>query len=93
MKFPIAALLCICICFIFAVIWLVMTFLLETVSDALVPLAPTITDAADRAMFLTQLSHIQMGFGVVSVLFLVVGIILFFVLQSWSDEPEYYYQE
>ena len=93
LKFPILAIFFLCISFIFFIIWLVMTYLLNTIRDTLQPLGSTITNSADNASFQNILTEVPMAFGIICCIFFVVGIILIFVLDSWSDEPEYYYRE
>jgi len=48
-------------------------------------------DVAGRASFLGLLSDIQLAFGVICCITFVAGILLIFILESWSDEPETYY--
>lgn len=90
MRFPIAAIMFLAAAFIFFIIWAVMSFFLSTVYDTLSPLATF--SATDNAAYLNDLSSIQFAFGILCVIFLIVGIILIFFLESWSEEPEYYYR-
>jgi hypothetical protein len=91
MKFPLAAIMFLAASFIFFVIWAVMTFFLSTVYGVLSPLSAGFS-TSDNASYMNDLSTVQFAFGFICVLFLIVGIILIFVLESWSDEPEYYYR-
>ena len=85
MRFSISAIFFIIAAFIFFVIYAVGSRLLQVVADALIPYAPT---EADRIITL-----LQNGFGVIAVLFFIIGIVLIFVLDSFADENEYYYVE
>jgi hypothetical protein len=92
MKFPIAAIMFLVASFIFFILYVVMTFLLSTVYGVLSPLGSSFS-VADNASYMSDISTVQFAFGFICVLFLIVGIILIFVLESWSDEPEYYYRQ
>lgn len=91
MKFPLAAIMFLAASFIFFIIWAVMTFFLSTVYSVLSPLG-TGFSSSDNTSYMNDLSTVQFAFGFICVIFLIVGIILIFVLESWSDEPEYYYR-
>ena len=92
MKFPLAAIFFLVASFIFFIIWVVMTFMLSTVYGALSPLGSGFS-VADNTSYMNDISTVQFAFGFLCLLFLIVGIILIFVLESWSDEPEYYYRQ
>lgn len=92
LRFPIAALFFLIVSFIFFVIWLIMTYMLSVFNDNLSPLGSSLS-VAHNASFQNILVQVNMAFGVICVLFFVMGIILVFVLESWSDEPEYYYRK
>ena len=91
MKFPTAALLFIISSFIFFILWIVTTFIVSTFHDAIYPLGSTL-NPADQASFYDIMHTVPLVFGIICALFFVMGVILIFVLQSWSDEPEYYYR-
>jgi threonine/homoserine/homoserine lactone efflux protein len=59
----------------------------------LAPMGSTITNATDNATFQGILNDIPMAFGIICAIFFVTGLVLIFVLESWSDEPEYYYRQ
>ena len=92
MKFPISALLFLILSFIFFIVWAVSTLLIDTVYNAMSPLGSMLS-VGDNSNYQALISQIPLAFGVICVLFFVVGIILIFVLESWSDEPEYYWRQ
>jgi len=88
MRFPLAALFFIVIGFIFFVIYAVSSYLINTVKDTMTPLA----DSLGSASYNNLLAVIPYAFGIICVLFFVVGIILFFVLDATAEEPEMYWR-
>ena len=86
MRFPLAALFFLISSFIFFVSWAVTSYLLSSVSDAMSPLAATLSSSG--ATDIIQL--LPMALGIICALFFITGILLIFVLDSWSDEPEMY---
>jgi len=91
LRFPIVALFFLCISFIFFIIWLVSTFVLDTFYNTLSPMGSSLGTNAN-ASFQSNISSISMAFGVICCIFFIVGILLIFILDSWSDEPEQYYR-
>lgn len=92
MKWPAASLFFLILSFIFFIIWLVSSFLLDAVYKAMMGVRGTLTASSNHS-FTNILNNISVGFGIICVLFFVCGIVLFYVLESWSDEPEYYYRQ
>lgn len=88
MRFPLAALGFIFASFIFFVAWAVSSYLINETKDAMTPLA-TELGSAEYSSMITLLPTV---FGVICAIFFLVGILLLFVLDSLSDEPEYYYR-
>ena len=88
MRFPLAALFFIIAAFIFFACWAVGSYLISVTGDAMAPLASDLGNANYNNL-LTLLPNI---FGFMAALFFIVGILLIFVLESWRDEPEYYYR-
>ena len=88
MRFPLAALFFLISSFIFFVCWAVASYLLTTVSNAMSPFAANLstTGATD------VINLLPTALGILSALFFMVGILLIFVLDSWSDEPEMYWR-
>ena len=89
MRFPLAALLFLVASFIFFIIWAVCTYMLSAVSDAMNPLSSMLS-AEGATSFTGMLDLLSVAFGIISVILFVAGILLFFFLESVSDEPEYY---
>lgn len=89
MRFPLAALLFLVASFIFFIIWAVCAYMLSAVSDAMNPLSSMLS-AEGATSFTGMLDLLSVAFGIISVIFFVAGILLFFFLESVSDEPEYY---
>ena len=93
MRFPIAAMFFIIIGFIFLVFWAVSSYLIDIVVDTMSPLSTTITNNTDRASFQNILAELPLAFGFICVLFFIVGVVLFFVLEANADEPETYWRK
>lgn len=87
-RFPLAAIGFLIAAFIFFVFWAFTSLYLTTVVDALTPLAADLTDNTVTG-YLTLLPS---AFGIICAIFFFVGIVLTFILDSLSDEPEYYYR-
>jgi hypothetical protein len=92
MKFPVSALFFVITSFIFFICWVVTTFIVNAFHDALQPLGSSLS-AARQASFNDIMVTLPWAFGFLCALFFIVGIILVFVLESWSDEPEFYYRQ
>ena len=88
MRFPLAALGFLILSFIFFVCFAVTSLMIEETTDALEPYATDINDPR----FDDQLAVVPIAFGVIFILFFIFGILLLFIIESWSDEPEYYYR-
>lgn len=88
MKFAVAAVLLLVAVFGFFIGYAVCSFLLGTVLDVLTPFADQLsTSNAKDDMVL-----VNSGFGIICAIILVF-IIIVFVLDSLSDEPEVYWEE
>lgn len=84
LRFNIAALFFICVGFGFFVCWAVLSFMLDTIADVLVP------DANPSAVAIIE--QLPVAFGIICAIFFVTGILLIFVLDSLADEPEMYWR-
>lgn len=92
MRYPVAALLFLVFSFIFFLCWVVMTFVVGTFHDTIEPLGTTI-DGWYQAGFYDIMVTLPWAFGFLCALFFIMGIVVLFVLESWSDEPEFYYRQ
>ena len=88
MRFPLAALFFLISSFIFFCFWAFTSLLLSSVGDALTPLSTDFMSSS-QGEFITLLPT---AFGIMCVLFFLVGILLIFVLDSLADEPEMYWR-
>ena len=88
MRFPLAALFFLITSFIFFVSWAVTSYLLSSVSDAMSPLAATLSSSGATEI----ISMLPTALGIICAIFFITGILLIFVLDSWSDEPEMYWR-
>lgn len=88
MRFPLAAMFFIIVGFIFLACWGVSSYLLSVVVDAMSPLAVKLNSSSYNNL----LVELPWAFGIICVLFFVVGIVLFFVLDATADEPEMYWR-
>ena len=84
MRFPVAAVLFIVTSFIFFTWFAVSYLLITSMDDALSPTAP--------AGSLEVINLLPTAFGVIGIIFFVAGLLLIFVIDSLSDEPEYYFR-
>ena len=91
MRFPLAALFFLVGSFIFFICWGVSFYLINTVSDAMTPYAGDL-GAEGQTSFTNLLTLLPTAFGVICVLFFVMGLLLLFILDSLADEPEMYYR-
>lgn len=87
MRFPLAAVLFIVGSFIFFTFAGVSYYLMSTIDTAIDSLSP-----GYDATFQAIVDLLPTAFGVIAILFFVVGLLLIFVLESLSDEPEMYYR-
>jgi len=84
LKFPLAALYLVIFGFVFLIMFGIGSLLLSSMDDALSPTSPD-------SQFDYQVDIIIAAFGVIGAIVLVTGVIVF-VVESLSDEPEYYYR-
>jgi len=85
MRLSLASLMLIVGSFIFFLFWAFSSLLLGSMSDALLPTAP--------AEAVTIINTVQTAFGVIAAVLFFAGVILVFILDATSDEPELYYRE
>ena len=86
-RFPLAALFFVIAGFVFLAFFGMGSLLLTEFDDALInkdDLDSTLQD---------ELDLITDAFGYIAAIFFVTGILLIFILDSLSDEPEYFYRE
>ena len=88
MRFPIAAVVFLAMSFIFFVTFAVGHLVLSEVDDAFDPY----DDDLD-ASFGETVTLLKDAFGIIGAIFFVSGILIFFVMDSFSDEDELYYRE
>ena len=88
MRFPLAAMFFVIVGFIFFAIWAVSSYLINTVKDTMTPLASDLGSSS----YSNLLTLLPTAFGIICVLFFVVGIVLFFVLDATAEEPEMYWR-
>jgi len=86
MRFPTAALFFVIACFIFFVLWAVSSFLIAETVDVMSPLA----DKLETDNYRNMLNTLSWAFGIICAIFFVSAILVTFILESLSDEPEYY---
>ena len=88
MRFPLAAVFFIVLGFIFLAFWGFSSFLLSSVVDAMTPYA----NELGQSEYSNLLVELPVAFGIICVLFFIVGIVLFFILDAMADEPELYWR-
>jgi len=88
LRFPLAAMFFVIAGFIFLAFWGVSSYLISSVTSAMSPYAKDL----GQPSYINLLSELPWAFGVFCVLFFVVGVVLFFVLDATADEPEMYWR-
>lgn len=88
MRFPIASLFFLVFSFIFFVCWAVASYMLGTLTDEMGK--HTYLLGSFSGEYESLLALLPAAFGVISALFFVFGILLFFILDALSDEYEVY---
>jgi hypothetical protein len=89
MRWAIVAVLFLIAVFGFFIGYAVSSFLLSTVQDAMTPFGEQLTDST---AYLSQLTLISTGFGIICAIAFTLLIVIF-ALDSLSDEPENYWRE
>jgi len=86
MRFPQAALYFLLASFIFFIFFVACSRIMTEIDIGIEPF-----DDDLGATYEDEMSLIRNSFGLISIIFFVVGILLIFFLESTSDEYEYYY--
>lgn len=87
MGFPRAAIVFITLGFAFLIIWAACSRIMTEIDTAVEPLDDNLGSTYED-----QMNLLPAAFGIISAIFFVTGIIMIFVMESLSDEPEYYYR-
>ena len=87
MRFPIVALYFLIASFIFFVMFGVTSLLLSETLDAMDNYVDDLPAKYDE-----QINLINSAFGIIASIFFVTGIVLIFVLDSLSDDPDIFYR-
>lgn len=88
MRWVLAAIFFVIASFIFFFYWAVMTFLVDTVHDALIDDAEALGSPQLNDIFAT----VPFALGVICAIIFVVIILLHYIMDSLSEEPEYYWR-
>ena len=88
MRFPLAALFFIVGSFIFFACFGMSSWLIDEMGSGL----QSNVDDLGSSELNNLWSLIPSAFGVIAVLFFIVGVLLIFVLDATADEPEYFYE-
>lgn len=88
MRFPIAAIFLVISMFALFIVYAVLSFLLDTISDTLTPLADMLTSSS-RVSFLGEIGNMELTFGVAMVTLFILLIVVF-VVDSLRQQSEYY---
>ena len=87
MRFPVAALLLVVTGFIFLAFFAFGSFLISETGDALIARS----DSLDP-QFGYQVNIVTTAFGIIGAIMITMAVIIF-VVESFSDEPEYYWRD
>ena len=88
MRFPVAAVMFLVGSFIFFIFFATTSLIQTSIIDGIDPY----DDDLD-AMYHDEIDLLSKAFAVIAAIFFVVGLLLIFVLDSISEEPEYYWRE
>lgn len=88
MRWPLSALFFVIASFVFFVFWAASSYLISQVHDAMVPFAAELGSSEYNGL----LAVLPTAFGIISIIFFVVGILVLYVVDSLSEEPEMYYR-
>lgn len=88
MRFPIAAIMFLVGAFIFFIFFAATSYMQTNILDALDPL-----DDDLGAEYDAQITLLSTAFAVIAAIFFVTGLLLIFIVDSLSEEPEYYWRE
>lgn len=88
MKFPLAALGFLVGSFILFCFFVFSALLVGETSDAIRPLAVDLGETS----FINMIDILPTILGILCAIFFVTGLLLYFILESLSDESEYYYR-
>lgn len=86
MRFALSSLVLIAVTFVLFVVYAAMSFVLWAITDELTPFADDLS-AYSKDMFLSELSAINLAFGVAFVFLFAITIIVF-VVDNLRQEPE-----
>ena len=85
MRFAFSSIFCIITGFVFLLMWGVTSYFLNEVKDAMTPYLTGTT-------YSNYITLIPTAFGISAALFFIVGIVLFFIVDTMSEDYEGYYR-
>jgi hypothetical protein len=91
-RFPVAAVLLLVVSFVFFIIWAIMSFVLSVFSD-MVTTNPGVLDATGQAAVSSTASMLTTGFGVISLVLFIAGVLAFFFFDTFKEQQDEVYYE
>lgn len=91
-RFPLAAVILIVLSFVFFIIWAVMSFVLDVVSDV-VTADTGVLDAVGQAAVAGLVDLLTVAFGVFSLVLFIAGILVFFFFDVFKTDSDVVYYE
>ena len=91
-RFPVAAVLLLVVSFVFFIIWAVMSFVLSVFSDMVTTTSGTL-DATGQAAVSSTASLLTTGFGVISLVLFIAGVLTVFFFDTFKEQQDEVYYE
>lgn len=88
MRFPIAALMFLVGAFMFFIFFAATSYIQTNIMEGLDPYDDDLGSTYDD-----EISLLSTAFAVIAAIFFVTGLLLIFVIDSLSEEPEYYWRD
>ena len=86
-RFPVAAVLLLVVSFVFFIIWAIMSFVLNVVSD-MVTTNPGILGADGQAAVSNTANLLTTAFGVISLILFIAGVLVFFFFDVFKEKQD-----
>jgi len=86
-RFPVAAVLLLVVSFVFFIIWAIMSFVLNVVSD-MVTTNPGILGADGQTAVSNTANLLTTAFGVISLILFIAGVLVFFFFDVFKEKQD-----
>ena len=86
-RFPLAAVILLVMSFVFFIIWAIMSFVLNVVSDMVTGTTGTL-DAVGQAAVTSEANLLTTAFGVITLVLFICGILAIFFFDTFKSEQD-----